>query len=122
MREAIEWRSAVIVGPRGEKIGDVSDVYLDDVSGRPAFVVVRTGFLGMTRPRFIPVADGVWSEDERTLEVPWDRAAVRASPDLGTENDLTPDLEARIRAYYAGLTPGAPGREAEAASSPRPPS
>jgi hypothetical protein len=118
MREAIEWRSAVIVGPDREKIGDVTDVYLDDVSARPSFVVVRTGFLGMARPRFIPVADGVWNEDERTLEVPWDRAAVLASPELGTENELTPDLEARIRAYYAGLTPGGRVQEAEAASSP----
>jgi len=122
MHEALEWRSAVIVDRNGDKIGDVSDVYLDDVSGRPAFVVVRTGILGMTRPRFIPVADGVWSEDERTLEVPWDRAAVRASPELDTDNELTPDLEARIRAYYDGLTPGGRDREAGAASPPPPPS
>ncbi|NED87350.1 PRC-barrel domain containing protein, partial [Streptomyces sp. SID11233] len=42
----------------GEKIGGVDEVYLDDRTGRPEWVTVRTGLLGL-REHFVPLAGAV---------------------------------------------------------------
>jgi sporulation protein YlmC with PRC-barrel domain len=52
--EAYESRNRTIVASDGEKIGTVSQIYLDDQTRRPEWATVAGGALGGTR--FVPLA------------------------------------------------------------------
>ena len=38
----------------GDKVGEITDIYYDDVTGRPEWVAVKTGLFGMKRT-FVPI-------------------------------------------------------------------
>ena len=46
----------------GEKIGSASEVYLDDESGQPEWVTVKTGLFG-TKESFVPIRDADLTDD-----------------------------------------------------------
>ena len=48
----------------GDKVGEITDIYYDDVTGRPEWVAVKTGLFGMKRtlrsdPRVTALRRGV---------------------------------------------------------------
>ncbi|WP_234010662.1 PRC-barrel domain-containing protein [Streptomyces sp. SPB074] len=82
----------------GEKIGGVDEVYLDDRTGRPEWVTVRTGLLGL-REHFVPLAGAV--REGRRLTVPWPKDFVREAPRPGdTEEYIDAAREGALYAYY----------------------
>jgi uncharacterized protein (TIGR02271 family) len=84
------------VGPEG-KLGTVGEVYLDDQTGRPEWVTVRTGLFG-TKEAFVPLADATLSGDE--LRLPYDKDKVKNSPHHDVEGHLSPSEEADLYRYY----------------------
>ena len=46
---------ATVRTSQGDKIGKVAQVYLDDQTGQPEWVTVRTGLFG-TKESFVPLA------------------------------------------------------------------
>lgn len=46
----------VVVGGDGDTIGKVGEVYLDNQTGEPSWVTVKTGWFG-TSESFVPLAD-----------------------------------------------------------------
>ena len=38
----------------GDKVGEITDIYYDDATGRPEWVAVKTGLFGMKRT-FVPI-------------------------------------------------------------------
>ena len=46
----------------GQKIGSASEVYLDDETGQPEWVTVRTGMFG-TKESFVPIRDANLTDD-----------------------------------------------------------
>ncbi|CAM5556144.1 hypothetical protein SFUMM280S_00407 [Streptomyces fumanus] len=44
----------------GNKIGEASHVFFDDVTGRPEWVSVKTGMFG-SKECFVPIRDASWS-------------------------------------------------------------
>ncbi|HYT09777.1 MAG TPA: PRC and DUF2382 domain-containing protein [Mycobacteriales bacterium] len=90
----------------GDKIGKVSQVYLDDQSGRPEWVTVRTGLLG-TRESFVPLAAARLDGDDLVLDVSKDK--VSDAPQIDEDGHLSPQDEAELYRYYgidAGPGPG----------------
>ena len=81
----------------GDKIGAARQVYLDDDTGRPAWITVRTGLLG-TRSSFVPLADARLTD--RGLTVPYGKAFVKDAPNLDDDGHLTPEEERDLYAYY----------------------
>ena len=51
-----------VYGSDGSKIGAARQVYVDDETGRPEWVTVRTGLFG-TNESFVPLADATVSGD-----------------------------------------------------------
>src|SRR3712207_7754189 len=51
----------------GQKIGSASEVYLDDETGQPEWLTVKTGLFG-TKESFVPIRDADRSE-EHTSEL-----------------------------------------------------
>jgi uncharacterized protein (TIGR02271 family) len=86
----------------GDKIGKVSEVYLDDETGRPEWATVNTGLFG-TKETFVPLAQADLSGD--TLRFPYDKAKVKDAPKIDTDGHLSPQEEQELYRYY-GLGSG----------------
>lgn len=94
---------ADVYGSDGEKIGQVGQVYLDDVTGRPEWVTVLTGMFG-TKESFIPVAQSQF--DGEALRVAYDKATVKDAPRVDVDNGhLSPEEEVELYRHY-GLDEG----------------
>lgn len=92
------WIGRRAIDRDGAKIGSISDIYYDDVTGQPEWVTVRTGFLGQ-RSSFVPVHGA--DVDGDSLRLPFYRDRVREAPRLDTDGRLTPDEERALYAYYS---------------------
>ncbi|MGY1764665.1 PRC and DUF2382 domain-containing protein, partial [Geodermatophilus sp. SYSU D00805] len=86
----------------GDKIGSASEVYLDDESGQPEWVTVRTGLFG-TKESFVPLRDADLTDDG--LRVPVSKAQVKDAPKIDTDGHLSPQEEQELYRYY-GLGSG----------------
>ncbi|SHN88345.1 conserved domain-containing protein, partial [Geodermatophilus obscurus] len=86
----------------GDKIGKVSEVYLDDETGRPEWATVHTGLFG-TKETFVPLAQAELSGEQ--LRFPYDKAKVKDAPKVDTDGHLSPQEEQELYRYY-GLGSG----------------
>ena len=86
-----------VYGSDGSKIGAARQVYVDDETGRPEWVTVRTGLFG-TSESFVPLADATVSGDR--VVVPYDKSFVKDAPNLREDGHLTPEQERELYAYY----------------------
>jgi uncharacterized protein (TIGR02271 family) len=86
----------------GDKIGSASEVYLDDESGQPEWVTVRTGLFG-TKESFVPIRDADLTDDG--LRVPVSKSQVKDAPKVDTDGHLSPEEEQELYRYY-GLGSG----------------
>ncbi|MGW7081408.1 DUF2382 domain-containing protein [Streptomyces sp. NPDC054871] len=84
----------------GEKIGSVEQVYLDDRTGRPEWVTVKTGLFGM-KQSFVPLAGARRQQDE--LHVTATKEAVKDAPRVDADQHLEPGEEQDLYTHY-GLT------------------
>ncbi len=81
----------------GEKIGGIGQVYLDNESGEPNWVTVKTGLFG-TQESFVPLAQAEVSGAD--VMVPYDKDTVKNAPRLDVGGTLTPEEERRLYSYY----------------------
>ncbi|MCO7218338.1 DUF2382 domain-containing protein [Klenkia sp. PcliD-1-E] len=93
---------ATAIDNDGDQIGTVSEVYLDDQSGRPEWATVKTGLFG-TKETFIPLAQAQLSGEE--LRFPYDKATVKDAPTIEAEGHLSPAEETELYRYY-GIAEG----------------
>ncbi|MFJ5998872.1 YsnF/AvaK domain-containing protein [Streptomyces sp. NPDC092370] len=84
---------------RGDKIGDARHVFLDDATGEPEWVSVRTGLFG-TSESFVPIHDAAVVEDH--LEVPFAKDHVKDAPnvDVDAGGHLSEQEEQRLYEHY----------------------
>jgi uncharacterized protein (TIGR02271 family) len=121
---AAAMRGATVLDRSGSKIGKVSQVYLDDLSGTPEWVTVRTGLFG-GKESFVPLAGADMSGDD--LVVTTDKDTASGAPRVDEDGHLSEQDEAELYSYY-GLTDstdsattkydGAPGVEGRDTSGP----
>src|SRR6478735_11999264 len=86
----------------GDKIGSASEVYLDDETGQPEWVTVRTGLFG-TKESFVPIRDADLTDDGVRVAVSKER--VKDAPKIDTDGHLSPQEEQELYRYY-GLGTG----------------
>ncbi len=89
-----------------ERIGRVDDVFVDE-HDRPEYIGVKTGFLG-TRSTLIPMEIARINDRRRLIEVAADRETIQHAPAFDDNEEITPDHEARIYAYFGLEHPGLP--------------
>src|SRR5687768_4001550 len=90
----------------GQKIGSASEVYLDDETGQPEWVTVRTGLFG-TKESFVPIRDADLTDDG--VRVPVSKDRVKDAPKIDADGHLSPQEEEELYRYYGvgnGLTTG----------------
>jgi hypothetical protein len=109
------WMGRVMVDRDSNKIGEVIDIYLDNETDRPEWVVVRTGLFGL-RSTFVPLADAREVGDE--LQVPHQRLQVKQAPNIDPDGQLSEVEEAELYRHYGldydtvTLDSGAPAGQA----------
>src|SRR5919107_4496684 len=81
----------------GEKIGSASEVYLDDETGQPEWVTVRTGLFG-TKESFVPIRNADLTDDG--VRVPISKSKVKDAPKIDTDGHLSPQEEEELYRYY----------------------
>src|ERR1700710_594824 len=82
----------------GDKIGSASEVYLDDESGQPEWVTVKTGLFG-TKESFVPIRDADLTDDG--VRVPVSKSKVKDAPKIDTNGHLSPQEEQELYRYYS---------------------
>ena len=95
---------AIVLDPDGEKIGHVGQVFLDQISGLPSWVSVRTGLFGLSES-FVPLDEADWDGEE--LHVPYAKSLVKDAPRVDVDNDepLSATEEHELYDHY-GLRAG----------------
>ncbi len=81
----------------GSKIGSASEVYLDDETGQPEWLTVRTGLFG-TKESFVPIRNADLTNDG--LRVPVSKERVKDAPKIDTDGHLSPQEEQELYRYY----------------------
>jgi uncharacterized protein (TIGR02271 family) len=85
----------------GGKIGSAGQIYLDNQTGEPEWVSVRTGMFG-SKESFVPL-DKATLTDNR-LQIPFDKNRVKNAPQIDVDGELSPAEEDELYTYY-GLSP-----------------
>lgn len=86
-----------VVDRDGRRIGGVGQVYLDDRTGRPTWVTVKTGLFG-TKENFVPLFRA--EVDDGQIQVPYAEATVKNAPTVDPDRHLDSDEEADLYKYY----------------------
>jgi uncharacterized protein (TIGR02271 family) len=89
----------------GDKIGSIGTVYLDNASGEPAWVTVKTGLFG-SNESFVPLDQAEQTDDG--IRVPYDKDRVKNAPNIETDRELSEQEEDQLYSYY-GLGGGTSG-------------
>ncbi|MEO8220933.1 MAG: PRC and DUF2382 domain-containing protein [Specibacter sp.] len=91
-------RGGTIIGGDGYEIGHIGQIYMDDDTGQPEWVTVKTGLFG-TAERFIPLAEGTIEAD--SIRVPYDKSTVKDSPRMNDDDEhLSVGQEEALFQYY----------------------
>jgi uncharacterized protein (TIGR02271 family) len=106
-----------VVGPGGDRLGRIGQVYLDDATGDPAWVTVRTGLFG-TSETFVPLHEA--SASGADIQVPYDAALVHDAPRIDADGSISPQEEVELYRYYgvAGHAESAADTAGGSASEP----
>ena len=103
------------VDPTSQKIGTVSSVYVDDVTGEPAWLAITTGWFG-TRVSFAPIAGAYLADDDVVVAYPKD--TVKDAPNIDADGSLTPDEALTLHTYYGITTTTTHDRQTDIDSIP----
>ena len=95
--EVRDWHELDVVSSDGQPVGKLIDVYVNNDSGEPEFLLVASGFLH-NRLHLAPAAGATRSEDAVALAVT--KEAVDGAPHIAADGDLTTDEERRLYEHY----------------------
>ncbi|MEV0583031.1 PRC and DUF2382 domain-containing protein [Nonomuraea sp. NPDC050310] len=83
----------------GDRVGEVQNLYLDDESGRPEWMTVKTGWFGM-HESFVPLSAATRVEDR--VQVDFDKSRIKDAPrvDAAGGQHLSAEEERELYRYY----------------------
>lgn len=85
------------VGPDGEKIGSIGQVYLSDTTNQPDWITVNTGLFGM-KENFVPLQGSRLDGDN--LVLPFGKDVVKDAPHIDDAAHLDVEEQQSLYAYY----------------------
>jgi len=86
-----------VVSSAGEKIGGIGQIYLDDATGEPDFVTVKSGLFGSAQS-FVPLQGAEARGDD--VVVAYDKDTVKGAPRVDDDGSIAPEEEQQLFAYY----------------------
>ena len=109
LMEAVGWIGSRVDDVYGTTIGKVADVWTDEKTGRPRWLLVQLGRFG-GHYTLVPYADA--SGGKADVWIPYDGPTVRQAPAVIPGVHLSPELDASFASHYTA---------AREAASPTPP-
>ena len=112
MQEPRDYKSRTLVDSTGEKVGVVEDVYVDQQTKKPEWVLVKADPLG-GRKTFVPLS--VLRREGDQLRAPYSKEQITSAPYVGDGEQVAPEDEKRLFQHYgipytgAGTVTGEPG-------------
>ena len=104
-RELTEAIGTTAYDAGGDEVGTVEHFFLDDSTGAPTWVAVKSGLFG-ARHAIVPALDATYADG--ALRLPVSREAVRSAPPLRVDQHLDPGEEDQLRRHYALADAAAP--------------
>ena len=87
-----------VYAQNGDKLGSVGQVYLDDQTGRPDWITVKTGLFG-TKESFAPLRGSAVRGDRLVLAV--SRELVKDAPTVDDDGHLSDAEASALYQHYA---------------------
>jgi uncharacterized protein (TIGR02271 family) len=98
-----DWIGRTAVDTAGDKVGKITDVYVDDTTGAPDWLTISTGLFG-SKVSFVPIEGARVAGDD--VMVGFDKAKIKDAPNTEADGALSVDEEQTLYAYYGrGYTP-----------------
>jgi hypothetical protein len=97
VEEVRTWLGRVMVDRDGNRLGEITDIYLDRETDRPEWAVVRTGLFGL-RSSFVPLAEA--SEVDDHIQAPHQRTLIKDAPNIEADGQLSEAEEAELFRHY----------------------
>ena len=91
------FRGATLVDRDGDKVGSIDEIYLDQETGKPEWLAVKTGMFG-TRLTFVPLAEAQTSDDD--VRVPYEKAQINDAPNVDADGELSQQEESQLYSHY----------------------
>lgn len=88
-----------VVDRDNNKIGTMDAIW-EDSSGQPAYLGVKTGWLGLGRTHVIPVYSADVSDTTRKIRLPYTVDVVKNAPAFEEQSDIDDYGEEQIESYY----------------------
>jgi uncharacterized protein (TIGR02271 family) len=114
MEEITSWKGLKVLGNDDQKIGTIDEIYVDEDTGKPEWLAVKTGMFG-SKVSFVPSTDA--RSDGSEVRVPFDKDRVKDSPNADADGALSQEEEARLYSHYGydyserRSDPGTPSRD-----------
>jgi len=89
--------SGHVVTDQGDKVGAIGQIYLDDNTGTPSWVTVKTGLFG-TAETFVPVQDARVNDSD--LVVAHTKDTIKSAPRVAADGSLSPEEEVSLYRHY----------------------
>ena len=86
-----------VVDNDGSKVGSVGQIYLDDQSGNPSWVTVKTGMFG-TSESFAPLEGAQVDGDD--VRVAYSKDQIKDAPRVDPDAELSVEEESRLYQHY----------------------
>jgi uncharacterized protein (TIGR02271 family) len=96
------WIGRNAIDSSGDKIGKITEIYLDDQTGQPEWLTAKTGLFG-TRSSFVPLAGAAPTGDD--VQVQYTKDQVKDAPNVDEDGHISEAEEAELYRHY-GITAG----------------
>ena len=91
------WRGRDVVDRNGHPVGVITELYVDDASGRPEWAGVKTGLLSH-RVTFVPLSTA--TSHGLRVQVAFDQRQIHEAPNVDPDGHLTAEEEAQLYRHY----------------------
>jgi uncharacterized protein (TIGR02271 family) len=88
-----------VVDRSGEKVGSVDAVW-EDRTGQPAYVAVKTGWLGLGKSHIVPAHRAEVSDSTRKIRLPYTSEMIKNAPTFEDQSEIDEAAEIRVAEYY----------------------
>jgi uncharacterized protein (TIGR02271 family) len=92
-----DWIKRTAVDSAGDKVGTITDVYVDNETGQPDWLAISTGMFG-SKVSFVPVEGARVSGDD--VVVGFDKSKIKDAPNTEADGQLSVEEEQTLYAYY----------------------
>jgi PRC-barrel domain protein len=109
------WRGRDLTDQSGRPVGVITDIYVDDATGRPEWAGVKSGLFSH-RETFVPLSQA--SPHGMRVQVPYSQSQIHEAPTIDPGGHLSAAEEARLYRHYGlDYEPVAPGTAPSGADS-----